>query len=267
MTATLFFDPQTRPLSNAGATQPAAYLTFYLTQTTTPANVYANADLSTSLGSVVTADADGRFDPFYLDASMTYRVQLHDDDDVLIWDVDPYMPPRDFLPGTVILFYGTDLQRDAAYPPALWAVLDGNNGTPDGLERYIRIAGGGTTVGSNGGASSVTTNTENEDGHTHEGGETGGHAVTIDEMPSHNHDTRGSYSAGGYAGGGNQFFRARPSDAFEQPAGDFMDTEGGGQEHTHTGGTTGAGTAHLHAVTVETLSPYVALWALMRKYP
>lgn len=267
MTATLFFDPQARPLSNAGAILPNATLTFYLTLTTTPANVYADADLQTSLGSVVTADADGRFDPFYLDASITYRVQLHDDDGVLIYDVDPYMPPRDFVPGTVILFYGTADQRNAAYPLALWAVLDGNNGTPNGLERYIRIAGGGTAVGSTGGASSVTTNTEDEDAHTHAGGATGGHAITISEMPSHLHETRGGYGNGGYDGGGNQFFRARTSDPFEEPAGGIMDNTGGGQEHTHSGGTTGAGSPHAHAFTATTLSPYVALWAVMRKYP
>lgn len=268
MTATVFFDPQARPLSDAGAILPEATYTFYLTETTTPANVYADAALQSSLGSVVTADINGKFETFYLDASITYRVQLHDADGQLINDVDPYMPPRDYLPGTVILFYGTSMQRDAAYPPALWAVLDGNNGTPDGLERYIRIAGGGTAVGSTGGASSVTDNTETEDAHTHEQGETEGHAISVDEMPAHLHETRGSYSAGGYNGGGNQFFRARPSDPFEEPVGGFMDNAGGGLAHTHpAGGETAAGSAHLHAFTVATLSPYVALWALMRKYP
>lgn len=268
MTASLFFDPQARPLSNAGATQPAAYYTFFLTLTTTPANVYADADLSTSLGNVVTSDSDGRFDPFYLDATITYRVQLHDDDDVLIFDVDPYMPPRDFVPGTVIWFYGTELQRDTAYPPALWAILDGNNGTPNGLERYVRIAGGGTAIGSTGGASSVTTNTETEAAHTHAGPASGAHSLTIDEMPAHFHQTKGNYTSGGYDGGGNQFYRARTSDAVQNAAGDFMANTGGGQPHSHPGsGQTGAGSAHLHAVTVATLSPYVALFALMRKYP
>lgn len=267
MTATIFFEPQARPLSNSGAILPAATLTFYLTETTTPADVYADADLQVSLGNVLTADADGRFDPFYLDATITYRVILEDENGVEIYDVDPYMPPRDFVPGTVVLFYGTAGQRDAAYPPAQWAVLDGNNGTPNGLERYIRIAGGGTSIGSTGGASSVTDTTEDESAHTHEGGETEGHAITIDEMPSHNHDTRGSYSAGGYSGGGNQFFRATTGAPYEQPAGGFMDVEGGGQPHTHDGTETGPGSAHAHPFTVETLSPYIALWAVMRKYP
>lgn len=267
MTATLFFDPQARPLSNAGVILPNATLTFYLTLTTTPADVYSDADLDTSLGNVVTADVDGRFDPFYLDASITYRVQLHDADGVLRYDVDPYMPPRDFLPGTVILFYGTADQRNAAYPLSLWAVLDGNNGTPNGLERYIRIAGGGTDVGTTGGASSVTDSTEDEEAHTHAGGATGSHAITIDEMPAHFHRTRGQYNAGGYDGGGNQFFRARSATGMQNVVDDFMENTGGGQGHTHTGGDTGAGSAHSHAFTVATLSPYVALWAVMRKYP
>lgn len=267
MTAATFFDPQPRPLSASGAILPGAYYTFYLTQTTTPADVYSDADLQTSLGNVVTADTDGRVDPFFLDASITYRVQLHDADDVLIYDIDPYQPPRDFAPGTVMFFYGTAEQRDAAYPTSLWQVLDGNNGAPSGIGRYIRIAGGDLDAGDTGGASSVTTNTEVEDAHTHEGGETGGHAITIDEMPAHYHRTRGQYNAGGYDGGGNEFFRARSGIGMQNSAGDFMENTGGGQPHTHSGGTTGAGSEHLHAVTVDTLSPYVALWAVMRKFP
>lgn len=267
MTATVFFNPCTQPLSDAGQTLPEATYTFYLTQTTTLAPIYADALLDTELENPLQASVAGRFVPIYLDAALTYRVQLHDADGVLVWDVDPYYPPRDYLPGTVLLFFGTEAQRNAAYPLSLWAVLDGNNGTPNGLENYIRIAGGGTSVGSTGGASSVTENTEDEDEHTHPGGDTGGHAITVDEMPSHFHQTKGNYAQGGYDGGGNQFYRARSSDSVGNSAGDFMANTGGGQQHTHTGGTTGAGSAHAHAFTVATLSPYVALWAVMRKYP
>jgi hypothetical protein len=46
---------------------------FYQSGTLTPQNVFANADLSTSLGAVVTADAAGRFVPIYFDASKSYR--------------------------------------------------------------------------------------------------------------------------------------------------------------------------------------------------
>lgn len=266
MTATLFFDPQARPLSSSGQTLPNATLTFYLTLTTTLHDVYADADLDTPLDNPVESDADGRFPFIYMDPSVTYRVQLHDDDGVLIWDIDPYYPPRDFAPGTVMWFYGTAEQRDEAYPPALWSPLDGNNGTPNGIDRFPVIAGGDYEVGDTGGNDTDTATTSAESAHTHSQGETGGHAITIDEMPAHFHQTRGDYDKGGYDGGGNQFFRARSGDPMENVAGTFMDNTGGGQPHTHTGGTTGAGSAHDHSVTVATIPPYVALWAVMRKY-
>jgi hypothetical protein len=267
MTATLFFDPQARPLSNAGITLPDATLTFYLTATTTLEDVYADADLQTPLTNPVEADSDGRFPFIYMDPAVTYRVQLHTADAVLVWDVDPYYPPRDFQPGTVIWFYGTSEQRDTAYPPALWAVLDGNNGTPNGLDRFPIIAGGDYDPGDTGGNDTDTATTTDEDAHTHAGGTTDGHAITVDEMPAHFHETKGNYVSGGYDGGGNQFYRARTSDAVQNAAGDFMANTGGGQAHTHGGGTTGAGSAHSHSVTVDTVPPYVALWAVMRKYP
>jgi len=59
-----------------GAIAPAARLEFYVTETTTPADVYADPDLSTSLGSVVIADLFGRFDAIYLDPTVVYRVRL-----------------------------------------------------------------------------------------------------------------------------------------------------------------------------------------------
>lgn len=273
MTASLFFDPQARPLSNSGATLPEAYLKFYLTGTTTAANVYSDASLDTSLGATVTADSDGRFDPFYLDASITYRVQQYDASDVLIWDVDPYMPPRDYLPGTVIWFYGTVEQRDDAYPSSLWAVLDGNNGTPDGLGRVPLIAGGDFTIGDTGGNVSATTSEAGAHDHT---GDTGETVLTSDNMPVHTHDlfafntTSVDGRVDGFALAANDVSVAGERNA----GGAYITDNGKGTQiikdtgtadpdgHTHT---ISEEAAHTH--TVATMPPYIVLWALMRKYP
>lgn len=66
----------------------AARLEFYLTGTTTPANVYSDAGLTTPLGSVVTSDAFGRFVAIYLDPLVTYRVRLETSLGALIQEAD-----------------------------------------------------------------------------------------------------------------------------------------------------------------------------------
>lgn len=49
---------------------------FYTTGTTTPQSVYADPDLQVSLGSVVTANADGVFPEIHLDTNVTYKAVL-----------------------------------------------------------------------------------------------------------------------------------------------------------------------------------------------
>lgn len=49
---------------------------FYATGTTTPRPVYADPERTTTLGSVVTANAAGRFPEVYLDPSITYKAVL-----------------------------------------------------------------------------------------------------------------------------------------------------------------------------------------------
>jgi hypothetical protein len=276
MNAYLFFDPRPRPLSIGGAPMPGAKLKFFVTGTTTPATVYADADLQTALGTEVTADESGQFVPIYLSPLVTYRVQIYDADDVLQpnGDIDPISIARDYAPGTVMLFHGTAEQRDVAYPPALWQVLDGTNGTPNGTNRVLLIAGGDIASGDTGG---------NEDGETdaagaHDHGGTVSETVlSSDNMPVHNHrvyvrtnssqegNTRGfgfsntaglegqitDYGSFGYkddapASGGNKLIEATGS----------VDPDG----HDH-GITEEA--AHTH--TFDALPPYVALWAVMRR--
>lgn len=63
---------------------------FYDAGTTTPLNVFADADLNTSLGAVVTADAGGKFVPIYFDSAKKYRGVLKSADGATtIYDIDP----------------------------------------------------------------------------------------------------------------------------------------------------------------------------------
>jgi len=71
-----------------GVIAPAARMEFYVTETTTPANVYSDPALSTSIGSTVIADAFGRFVAIYLDPAVTYRVRLETSLGALIQEAD-----------------------------------------------------------------------------------------------------------------------------------------------------------------------------------
>ena len=73
---------------------------FYATGTTTPVAVYADSDLSTSLGAVVTANSVGRFADIYLD-DVIYRAILKDAGGASLADIDPVSEP---IGATTIMF-------------------------------------------------------------------------------------------------------------------------------------------------------------------
>jgi len=94
----LFDDPQAKPLSATGDPMPGAYYLFYNTGGLVPQQVYADGLLSTPLSQTpgqaqpsCTADANGRFNPIYLNPSITYRVQLYNSSGQLLENVDPYV--------------------------------------------------------------------------------------------------------------------------------------------------------------------------------
>lgn len=264
----LFQGPKFRPLDTDGNLMPGAYIQFYLTQTTTDTDTYADADLSTPNDNPVVADAAGEFGVIYLNPSITYRAILYDADDNKIWDIDPYAPPRDFVPGTVVLFYGNATARDAAYPPATWQVMDGNNGTFDLRDRFIRMAGATYAAGDTGGSASPTTSSSGAHDH---GAATGAHTLALSEIPSHHHgiwvDTSGgtTYAIAANVSSAHSFAGWAPStsESFEDDFGDgqqAIEDVGGGGSHTHTISSDGA---HTHSVSVD--PPYGCLWALMRR--
>ena len=102
-TGILFSDPQVKPLSTVGQFQAGCYYCFFVTGSTTPANVYADGALSTPLsqptpGSVnpsagTVAASDGRFVPIYLNPATLYRVQLYNAAGTKLEDTDPYVVP------------------------------------------------------------------------------------------------------------------------------------------------------------------------------
>jgi hypothetical protein len=183
----LFFNPLAQPLDDNGDPMPECYLQFYEHDSTTPTPVYADADMETELSNPVVANAAGRFVPIYMDPAVVYRVLLFDAADVEQWDVDPIHAHVAFPPGTVVMFDGTAEERDAAYPPALWELCDGDNGTKDtrdrcpvGVSNTKPISGAGST----GGTASGTTDPDGAHDH---GGDTGDTVLEAANMPVHNH--------------------------------------------------------------------------------
>lgn len=66
-----------------GQLLPGGYLKFYVTGTTTPANVYGDYALTTNNGSTVGLDASGRLEhECWADTSSAFFVELYDSDDV-----------------------------------------------------------------------------------------------------------------------------------------------------------------------------------------
>jgi hypothetical protein len=103
VTGQLFYDPVARPLSSNGVSMPGAYYNFYVSGTSTPAQVFQDAGMtlpfpaaslngSAALFSIVQADGTGAMPPMFLNPETIYRVQLYSSTWSLIEDVDPYVP-------------------------------------------------------------------------------------------------------------------------------------------------------------------------------
>jgi hypothetical protein len=89
MTGTLLAAPVYRAVDQNGVPMAGALLQFYLTGTTTPANVYTSSALSTPLSNPVAADSGGLFPAIYLDPTVVYRCQLLTSASALVKDIDP----------------------------------------------------------------------------------------------------------------------------------------------------------------------------------
>lgn len=164
-----------------------------------------------------------------------------------------------FVVGQIIMWFGL-----AVNVPDGWAICNGSNGTPDLRDKFIVGAGSTYALSATGGAVQAAAGTTGSAGaHTHVTASGGEHTLTVDELPTVTLEVRGSYSQGGYDGGGNEFFRARQSNGFSTGH-NLINSFGGGQPHSHTGGATDEQGAHTHSTpAVATLPPYYGLFYIM----
>lgn len=167
--------------------------------------------------------------------------------------------------------------------PARWALCDGNNGTPDLTDKFVIGAGDTYAVGAFGGAVSHNhaATVAAAGAHTHSA-ESGEHTLTVDEIPSHHHqmiataggtqvpfnstaDTDSPIMADYDTGGDAKYSLRGRLGATGDRAGTSQ--VGGGQPHSHSGGTTSENGSHTHSITVDgnsNLPPYYALAFIMK---
>lgn len=140
--------------------------------------------------------------------------------------------------------------------PALWALCDGTNGTPDLRSRFV-MGAGTVAVGATGGATTDSITTAAGGAHDH-GAATGSTALNESQIPAHTHNVgyRGSNAS---TSGADQDFITEQGDARRD--GNVASTSvGGGAGHTHT---IAAQADHTHTATVDTVPPYYALAYIM----
>jgi hypothetical protein len=266
----LLHDPIWRPLDTAGAIMPGCYFVFYQSETETPAAVYADADLTTPLGQVegeLISNAAGRFRAIYGASATVYRRRLYNASNVLLEDVDPIHPSASHPAGTVVMFRGDATARDAAYPPSLWAVCDGDDGTIDFRDRMPIGVSNTKAVGDTGGATGAVESTS--DGAHDHGAVTGSTTLTTNQIPAHRHAVFANVTASGALSTTNQAAEASNSGGDTEYSINGSSTDategrtsevGGGTGHTHT---VASGGAHTHDVDVP-LPPWGAVWFLER---
>jgi hypothetical protein len=266
----LLHDPMLRPLGAAGQILPGCYLRFYATETTSEEPVYSDADLQTELTQPIVASSAGELPAIYGNTAKIYRRQLYNAADELLLDTDPMHPHVGAPAGELRFFRGDATARDAAFPPALWQVSNGDNGTIDFTGRSPVGAGTGFDVGDTGGSSG---NVTSGSGGSVSAGVTGSTTLTASDIPAHRHfiaanvvgsaddaiDATHSIDKESSAGGDTEY-KLRYSGSTDATVGRTSETGGGGG-HTHT---VPAISAHTHTVNVPR-SPYGVVWILERK--
>lgn len=137
--------------------------------------------------------------------------------------------------GFLALWYGK-----AANVPAGWVICDGNNGTPDVRGLAIVGAASDDEVGTKTGSAKWS------------GGTTGGHALTVDEIPSHSH----KYGYRSWSDSGSATRHNIVSDIASSVGTYATDSVGGGQEHDHS------------LPEIDLTPPSMRIWVIMRvSYP
>jgi hypothetical protein len=90
MAAVVFRPPVITITDSNGNPAPGAQLFFYLTGTLTETPIYSNEALTIEHTNPVIADSAGQAPLIYLNSDITYRLRIFDEDDVLLYEEDPY---------------------------------------------------------------------------------------------------------------------------------------------------------------------------------
>lgn len=215
-----FVTPVWQAFDDNGDPLPGAKLFFYENGTTNFKDTFADVDLTNQNPNPIDADGAGRFVKDIFLQNSSYRVDLTDADNVLIWSkndvnnvttstVSSLQPD----PGAVWLFFGTQAQLDV-YLANGWFVMDGNNGTINLDEQFIKCTINVAGLGVTGGNEDITPT-----------GTVASHTLTVAEIPAHTHDLRQA-SVVSTAGGS-----VRVTDG-SQPDAESGSTGGGGG-HSH----------------------------------
>lgn len=161
--------------------------------------------------------------------------------------------------GGIIMWHG-------AVVPGGWALCDGTSGTPDLRGRFIVGYNGTYPLNSTGGSAlhNHTAATGAAGAHSH-GGVTAGHALTVAEMPPHQHGN----------GVGDQVATSMVYGTQAATSGSNMNNDAGAGTLEGLTSSVGSGDAHTHALTAATdhthtladdssLPPYYALAYIMK---
>lgn len=165
--------------------------------------------------------------------------------------------------GVILMWSGTSA-------PTGWALCDGTNGTPDLRNRFIVGAGPGYALNSTGGATATTVSTQAAGSHNH-GGSTQSHALSVDQLPSHNHVFPGDDQiewANGIGGWTSRRVATFGYDAVSRGSwggGVWLTSDTGGNNgHAHSINSDGN---HTHAIPpITTVPPYYALAYIMKVF-
>jgi len=135
--AKLFHLPRAVVINDAGRPYAGALANFYLTGTTTRADTYADAALTTAHLNPVPADSARLFPAIYLDPQVEYKLVLTQSNGTQIYTVDPVSEETFTQDDLGLLLYPrTQAESDASVTPTYYQYPPGN------LLRYGAVSGG-----------------------------------------------------------------------------------------------------------------------------